>query len=278
MNILTSTDAHHHPVSASMDHKTDEKHGLLDNNVLEAQVPPVSGTMDKEPDEKVGLLLDNGALEAQSASRSRGWIDFAEEWNPGPCICCFLLWLLFLWSIEMDWIQIGLPSAEAPVPQVSCGPISTKTMVSGTVFETLPPVIKTLVGMTVTETIFKTVVVESTVVVGTAATETDTVETANKPVVVTVWDVKTEFTTTTIPAPSPKSTPIKVPLEAHIMSKCPDAKDCLKDLVVPAMEKIYDKVNFTLSYIGTYASPSQPYSMRPTRSRLIYLASSPTAA
>ncbi len=44
----------------------------------------------------------------------------------------------------------------------------------------------------------------------------------------------------------------KVPLEAHIMSKCPDAKDCLKDLVVPAMEKIHDKVDFKLSYIGTY--------------------------
>ena len=43
---------------------------------------------------------------------------------------------------------------------------------------------------------------------------------------------------------------MKVPLEAHIMSKCPDAKDCLRDLIVPAMEKISDKVNFTLSFIG----------------------------
>ncbi|KAI1764556.1 hypothetical protein GGR53DRAFT_309780 [Hypoxylon sp. FL1150] len=42
-----------------------------------------------------------------------------------------------------------------------------------------------------------------------------------------------------------------VPLEAHIMSKCPDAKDCLKDMVLPAMMRVYDKVNFTLSYIGT---------------------------
>ena len=41
-----------------------------------------------------------------------------------------------------------------------------------------------------------------------------------------------------------------VPLEAHIMSKCPDAKTCLEDLVVPAMEKIVDKVDFRLSYIG----------------------------
>lgn len=45
--------------------------------------------------------------------------------------------------------------------------------------------------------------------------------------------------------------PVRVPLEAHIMSKCPDAKDCLNDLVVPAMEKVYDKVDFKLSYIGT---------------------------
>jgi hypothetical protein len=42
----------------------------------------------------------------------------------------------------------------------------------------------------------------------------------------------------------------KVLLEAHIMSKCPDAKACLQELVVPAMEKISDKVDFELSYIG----------------------------
>ena len=42
----------------------------------------------------------------------------------------------------------------------------------------------------------------------------------------------------------------KVALEAHIMSKCPDAKDCLQKLVVPAMEQINDKVDFQLSYIG----------------------------
>ncbi len=45
-----------------------------------------------------------------------------------------------------------------------------------------------------------------------------------------------------------------VPLEAHIMSKCPDARDCLKDLIVPAMEKISDKVDFRLSFIGKYVS------------------------
>ena len=42
----------------------------------------------------------------------------------------------------------------------------------------------------------------------------------------------------------------KVALEAHIMSKCPDAKACLQMLVVPAMEQISDKVDFRLSYIG----------------------------
>lgn len=42
----------------------------------------------------------------------------------------------------------------------------------------------------------------------------------------------------------------KVPLEAHVMSKCPDARDCLQLLVVPAMERISDKVDWTLSYIG----------------------------
>lgn len=42
----------------------------------------------------------------------------------------------------------------------------------------------------------------------------------------------------------------KVPLEAHIMSKCPDARDCLQKLVVPAMEQISDKVDFELSFIA----------------------------
>lgn len=42
----------------------------------------------------------------------------------------------------------------------------------------------------------------------------------------------------------------KVELEAHIMSKCPDARDCLQQLVVPVMAQVSDKVNFTLSYIG----------------------------
>lgn len=43
-----------------------------------------------------------------------------------------------------------------------------------------------------------------------------------------------------------------VPLEAHIMSKCPDARDCFRELVLPAMQRVHTKVNFTLSFIGTY--------------------------
>lgn len=42
-----------------------------------------------------------------------------------------------------------------------------------------------------------------------------------------------------------------IPLEAHIMSKCPDARDCLQQLVLPAMANVSDKVNFKLSFIGT---------------------------
>lgn len=47
------------------------------------------------------------------------------------------------------------------------------------------------------------------------------------------------------------SWPRRVPLEAHIMSKCPDARDCLHDLVLPAMVNISDYVDFKLSFIGT---------------------------
>jgi hypothetical protein len=42
----------------------------------------------------------------------------------------------------------------------------------------------------------------------------------------------------------------RVPVEAFIMSKCPDARDCLHDMVMPAMQKISRKVDFKLSYIG----------------------------
>jgi len=42
----------------------------------------------------------------------------------------------------------------------------------------------------------------------------------------------------------------RVPLEVHMMSKCPDAKDCLHDMILPAMQKVGRKVDFKLSYIG----------------------------
>lgn len=43
----------------------------------------------------------------------------------------------------------------------------------------------------------------------------------------------------------------KVRLEAHVMSKCPDARDCLRQLVVPTMEQVNDLVDFDLSFIAT---------------------------
>ncbi|KAL8285704.1 hypothetical protein RB597_002664 [Gaeumannomyces tritici] len=62
-------------------------------------------------------------------------------------------------------------------------------------------------------------------------------------------------TSPTASAPTTPNPPAKaanlVQLEAHIMSKCPDARDCLKQMVLPVMERAYDKVNFTLSFIGT---------------------------
>ncbi|KAE8375578.1 hypothetical protein BDV26DRAFT_267481 [Aspergillus bertholletiae] len=48
----------------------------------------------------------------------------------------------------------------------------------------------------------------------------------------------------------------KVPLEAHIMSKCPDAQDCLQKLVVPVMERISEKVDFELSFIASVNNQS----------------------
>ncbi|KAL4893550.1 hypothetical protein BDV59DRAFT_177585 [Aspergillus ambiguus] len=47
-----------------------------------------------------------------------------------------------------------------------------------------------------------------------------------------------------------------VPLEAHIMSKCPDARDCLRTLIVPTMEQVSDKVDFHLSFIANISDKS----------------------
>ncbi|KFY81788.1 hypothetical protein V500_11094 [Pseudogymnoascus sp. VKM F-4518 (FW-2643)] len=41
-----------------------------------------------------------------------------------------------------------------------------------------------------------------------------------------------------------------VPLEAHVMSKCPDTRACLRELVLPAMERVSSKVDFTLTFLG----------------------------
>ena len=43
----------------------------------------------------------------------------------------------------------------------------------------------------------------------------------------------------------------RIPLEAHIMSKCPDARDCLRELIVPTMEKVSNQVSFNISFIGS---------------------------
>lgn len=48
----------------------------------------------------------------------------------------------------------------------------------------------------------------------------------------------------------PVAEPHKIPLEAHIMSKCPDAQACLKNLILPTMEQVSDKVDFQLSFIA----------------------------
>jgi hypothetical protein len=41
-----------------------------------------------------------------------------------------------------------------------------------------------------------------------------------------------------------------VPLEIHIMSQCPDAADCVSQLISPALPEIANITAFTLSFIG----------------------------
>lgn len=61
----------------------------------------------------------------------------------------------------------------------------------------------------------------------------------------------------------------RVPLEAHVMSKCPDARDCLQKLIVPTMERVHNKVDFKLSFIGTYVFPPEhPPAQPDTRCRV----------
>jgi hypothetical protein len=46
------------------------------------------------------------------------------------------------------------------------------------------------------------------------------------------------------------------------MPRLTPLQDCLRDLVLPVMQKVHDKVNFTLSFIGKYVmaylSPPDP--------------------
>ncbi|KIW60476.1 hypothetical protein PV05_00690 [Exophiala xenobiotica] len=54
----------------------------------------------------------------------------------------------------------------------------------------------------------------------------------------------------------------KVPLEIHVMSKCPDARDCLQKLILPTMVEVSDKVNFTMSFIGSIDPDSDAVSCK----------------
>lgn len=46
----------------------------------------------------------------------------------------------------------------------------------------------------------------------------------------------------------------RVPLEIHIMSKCPDAQDCLEMMVAPAVAEVAGMVDFRMSFIGRYVN------------------------
>ncbi|KAJ9613763.1 hypothetical protein H2204_014650 [Knufia peltigerae] len=46
------------------------------------------------------------------------------------------------------------------------------------------------------------------------------------------------------------------------MSKCPDARDCLRDLILPTMVEVSDKVNFTMSFIGSVDPKSDAVSCK----------------
>ena len=61
--------------------------------------------------------------------------------------------------------------------------------------------------------------------------------------------------------PQPTTNNTLVPLEAHIMSKCPDARDCLVDLIVPAMQEVEHEVDFQLSFIGSMGSDDNVHCM-----------------
>jgi hypothetical protein len=68
--------------------------------------------------------------------------------------------------------------------------------------------------------------------------------------------ISSDDSTSTYMSGTAETSSNRVPFEAHIMSKCPDAQYCLQHLVVPAMEQIHDKVDFRLSFIGRSNPPS----------------------
>ncbi|KAF2861831.1 hypothetical protein K470DRAFT_256672 [Piedraia hortae CBS 480.64] len=43
----------------------------------------------------------------------------------------------------------------------------------------------------------------------------------------------------------------KIPMDIYIMSKCPDARDCMQMLILPTMQNVSDIIDLNLSYIGT---------------------------
>ncbi|PGH10852.1 hypothetical protein AJ79_05212 [Helicocarpus griseus UAMH5409] len=61
-------------------------------------------------------------------------------------------------------------------------------------------------------------------------------------------------------APAATADSNRVPLEAHIMSKCPDAQYCLERLIVPSMVQVHEKVDFRLSFIGSASNDSSAVS------------------
>ncbi|QUC22545.1 uncharacterized protein UV8b_06786 [Ustilaginoidea virens] len=63
-----------------------------------------------------------------------------------------------------------------------------------------------------------------------------------------LFDISTQYIARQVP------TSRLVPLEAHIISKCPDTRDALRLLILPVMQRVHDKVDFQLSYIGTPAA------------------------
>ncbi|KAL6698084.1 hypothetical protein J3F84DRAFT_260057 [Trichoderma pleuroticola] len=68
-----------------------------------------------------------------------------------------------------------------------------------------------------------------------------------------------------------------VPFEAHIISKCPDTRHALRNLILPVMQKVHDKVDFTLSYIGPLPTAASTASTAPPSASATSSNSAPTS-